>query len=265
MDGDLFPDAAFVANNVAEVVLNVGTNPTKVTLSSSVVGAVVGRAPGSDRSSLIVARLLSSKYVWSDIDIVTEQAASFAEVLPIGPAVVGCYSDAMYAPAVFVRSKMRPTVRMFASPTTVNIALPAGTISGACGMPEGGLSSVFGLVENPETGAFRVVAKNGTRTLFSSPSLSGRLTEIKLGVVPRAAGQTPTAAVIARVGTRQVLRVLDRSNRWKVVPLPKKPIGSSFTALSGVRAGSTSYIVLQVMNKSKVTSYVKVIVPTDLR
>jgi hypothetical protein len=264
VDGDLFPDAAFVANNTADVVLNLGTTPTKLTFGASVVGADVGRAPGADKSSLIVARLLSSKYVWSAIDIVTEQAAPFAQVLPIGPAVVGCYSGNTYAPAVFIKSASRPIVRMYAASTAVNIALPAGTLSVACGTPERGVSSVFGLVRNPKTGAFSVVAKNGTLTLFSSPSLDSRFTEIRLGTVPRAAGQTPAAAVIARLGTKQGLRVLDRSRHWKGVALPRIPIGSSFTALSGVRAGSTSYIVLQVMNQSKVTTYVKVVVPPGL-
>ena len=102
------------------------------------------------------------------------------------------------------------------------------------------------------------------RSVFTSPNLDIRFTEIKLGTVPRGIGQTPAAAVVAKLGTKQALRVLNRSKRWKTVSLPKIPVGSSFTALYGIRAGSSSYIVLQVMNKSKITSYVKVLVPAEL-
>ncbi len=263
LDDDFFPEAAFVANNAAEVVLNLGTTPTKLSLNGSgVVGADVGRAPGAEKYALIVAKLLSAKFVWSAVDIVTEKATVFAEVYPLGSPVVGCYAGNTYAPAVFVKSKSRPAVRMFASPADLTVPLPAGTVTAVCGMPEGGLSSAFALVSNSD--AFYVTARNGSRTLFSSPNLDSRFRDIKLGTASRGTDRTPAPVVLARLGTKQVLRVLNRSNRWKAVPLPKVPVGSSFTALYGIRAGTSTYVVLQVMNKAKATSYVKVLVPAEM-
>jgi hypothetical protein len=228
------------------------------------VGADVGRAPGAEKYSLIIAKALSNKHIWSAVDIVTEATTSFAETNQLGSPVVGCYATSTYAPAVFVKSKTRPSVRIFSSLSEISISLPAGTASAVCGVPEGGLSSVFALVKSPQTGKFNVIAKNGTRKLFSSSNLDGRFTEIKLGTVPRGDDITPAPAIIARLGTKQVLRVLNRSNRWKAVTLRKLPAGSSYRALYGIRAGTASYIILQVVDTSKVTSYVKVSVPAEL-
>lgn len=264
LDDDLFPDAAFVANGAADVIINLSTSPSKLTIGSGIVGAGVGQAPGAEKYSLIIAKLLSNKFVWSAVDIVTEATTSFAEVTPQGTPVIGCYATSTYAPAVFVKSKTRPSVRIFSSLSELTISLPAGTVSAVCGVPEGGLSSVFALVKSPQNDKFSVTAKNGTRKLFSSPSLDGRLRELKLGTVPRGEELTPAPAIVARLGAKQVLRVLNRSNRWKTVSLPKLPAGSSYRALYGIRVGAASYIVLQVVDASKVTSYVKVLVPAEL-
>ncbi len=264
LDDDLFPDAAFVANNSADVVLNISSTPTKLSVGAGIVAADVGRAPGTQRYSLIVAKLLSGKFVWSAMDIVTLQDSIFAEIFPLGSPVVGCYVADTYTPAVFVKSKTRPALRIFTPSADTTVLLPAGTVSAVCSLPENGTSSVFGLINNPRNAAFSVVGRNGSQTVVSSPSLDPRLKEMKLGTVPRALGQTPAPTILARIGNRPVLRVLNRSNRWRSVALPRVPLGSAYTALSGIRNGIQSYVVLQVTSRAKETSYIKVPIPPEL-
>jgi hypothetical protein len=67
--------------------------------------------------------------------------------------------------------------------------------------------------------------------------------------------------VFGRQGTARVVQVLAKDNLWKTIPLPAAPVGSQVTAVTGVRIGTSSYIVVQYTNAAKVTTYKAVLVP----
>jgi hypothetical protein len=84
---------------------------------------------------------------------------------------------------------------------------------------------------------------------------------LQLALVPRQANIQPRPMVFGRQGTARVLQLLAKDNLWKTIPLPAAPAGSLVTAVTGVRIGTSSYIVVQYTNAAKVTAYKAVLVP----
>jgi hypothetical protein len=120
---------------------------------------------------------------------------------------------------------------------------------------------VFYLSQNVKKKTLNVVVNKDGKNVLSSQRIDSKLKNISPVVVPRKAAELPTVAILARLGTKQVLQVLDQGNRWQDLTLPRVSSGSSITAAVGVRLGRQTYLILQVTTKTKVTSYVRLMVP----
>lgn len=261
VDGDLIPDAAFVAaGGRAEVVLDLANAPRKVAIDSGVVAAGVGQIDG--RWSVITVKKAASDYIWSAMNVVGATAVRvFSDVVSIGQPVMGCYINDLYAAAGYKKGKAAVVFTEYTSPTPITVPLPLTTLSVRCGAPEQGTSSVFYVNENTKKRTVNVVGVKNGKNFLSSQRLDPKFKGIALAVVPRNASDSPTVAILARLGAKPVLQVLDRSNKWRSVTLPRVASGSSVTGVVGVRFGGQSYLVIQITSKGKVTSYIRLLVP----
>jgi hypothetical protein len=84
---------------------------------------------------------------------------------------------------------------------------------------------------------------------------------LQLALVPRGKDIQPRPVIFGRQGTARVLQVLAKDNLWKTIPIPTAPAGALPTAVTGVRIGTSSYIVVQYTKAAKITSYKAVLVP----
>jgi hypothetical protein len=99
--------------------------------------------------------------------------------------------------------------------------------------------------------------------ILRSAPLDPKLSEkgILLGIVPRGAGEQPTAMIAARKGAMDVLFVRDKTNKWQTIVVPGVSASVRITAFASMRVGRTTYIVAQLTNPAKVTTYKAVLVP----
>jgi hypothetical protein len=106
-------------------------------------------------------------------------------------------------------------------------------------------------------------ARAGAFVILRSAPLDPKLSEkgILLGIVPRGAGEQPTAMIAARKGAMDVLFVRDKTNKWQTIVVPGVSASVRITAFASMRVGRTTYIVAQLTNPAKVTSYKAVLVP----
>lgn len=264
IDDDALPDVAFVgAGSAADVVVNIGDTPTKITLDGPFLGTDIGIPPNGSVSQLISVSKFAKSFVWRATDVLSGTSESFKTTLGTGTPVMGCYVDGTYTAASFMFSRVTSTMKLFTgSPDTV-VKLPTGVLLARCGSPVGGRSAVFSLVENPTRKTLSVVGKVGSQQILRSSNLSTRIssTGIILIPVPRATGVHPTVAVIARLGRDRVMQLSDRGNRWQTITVPNVPKGHTLTAAVGVRIGDATYLVVQVTSPTKETSYRTVVVP----
>jgi hypothetical protein len=261
VDGDLIPDAAFVAaGGSAEVVLNLATSPRKVPIDRGVLSADIGRVDG--RWSVITVKRAARDYIWSAMDMVGAASLRvFSDVVSIGQPVMGCYVNGLYTPAGYKKRKAAVVFTEYTLPAPLVVPLPITTLSVRCGTPEQDTSTIFYLSQNMKKRTLNVVGTKSGKNVLSSQRVDPKLKGITLAVVPRETNDSPTVAILARLGSKQVLQVLDRGNKWRGVALPRTTSGSSVTGLVGVRFGGQSYLVVQITSKAKVTSYMRLLVP----
>ncbi len=106
-------------------------------------------------------------------------------------------------------------------------------------------------------------ARAGAFVILRSAPLDPKLSEkgILFGIVSRRAGEQPTAMIAARKGATDVLLVRDKTNKWQTVAVPGVSASVRITAFASMRVGRTTYIVVQLTNPAKVTSYRAIVVP----
>jgi hypothetical protein len=264
IDDDDLPDVAFVGSgSSADVVVNIGDTPTKITVPGPFLGTDIGIPPNGSASKLISVSKPAKSFVWSATDVLSGNTESFKTTIGTGTPVMGCYVDGTYTAASFTFSRVTSTMKLFTgSPDTV-VRFPTGVLLARCGSPVDGKSAVFSLVQKRWRKTLNVVGKVGARQVLRTSNLSTRLsaTGIILIPVPRASGVHPTVAVIARQGKSRVMQLSDRSNRWQTITVPNVPPGHIPTAAVGVRIGDSTYIVVQITSPAKETSYRTVVVP----
>jgi hypothetical protein len=264
IDDDDLPDVAFVGSgSSADVVVNIGDTPTKITVAGPFLGTDIGIPPSGSASKLISVSKPAKSFVWSATDVLSGNTESFKTTIGTGTPVMGCYVDGTYTAASFTFSRVTSTMKLFTgSPDTV-VRFPTGVLLARCGSPVDGKSAVFSLVQKRWRKTLNVVGKVGARQVLRTSNLSTRLsaTGIILIPVPRASGVHPTVAVIARQGKSRVMQLSDRSNRWQTITVPNVPPGHIPTAAVGVRIGDSTYIVVQITSPAKETSYRTVVVP----
>jgi hypothetical protein len=187
----------------------------------------------------------------------------FKTTVGTGIPVLGCYVGNTYTAASIVPGKISSSLKFYTGTPDVVMKLPAGAVRARCGTAVNGASAVFTLVRNPQRKTMNVVAKAGAAQIFSSAPIDKKLSQtgMLLGVVVRGAGEHPTVMILARKGKAHVLSVRDKTNKWKTIVVPGIAAGSTPTSFTSVRVGSTTYIVVQLTDKTKVTSYKSVIVP----
>jgi hypothetical protein len=264
VDGNLVPDAALLGTgSIAEVILGIDSTPTKVRIGSTALGADIGVAPGDVASSLITVAKSANTFQWSSTAVLTGATRVFKTTVGTGSPVLGCYVGNTYTAASFLPGRVTSTLKFYTGNPDIVVKLPAGAVRARCGTAVNGSSAVFSLVRNPQRKTMNVVAKAGAAPIFSSAPIDKKLSQsgMLLGIVPRGAGEHPTVMILARKGKAQVLVVRDKTNKWKTIVVPGIPKGSTPTSFTSVRVGGTTYIVVQLTDKAKVTSYKSVIVP----
>jgi hypothetical protein len=264
VDGNLVPDAALLGTgSVAEVILGIDSTPTKVRMGGAALGADIGVAPGDIASSLITVSKLANTFEWSSTVVLTGATRVFKTTVATGSPVLGCYVGNTYTAASFLPGKVSSSLKFYTGNPDVVVKLPAGVVRARCGSAVNGASAVFSLVKNPKRKTMNVVAKAGAVPIFTSPPIDKKLSSqgMLLGIVPRGAGEQPTVMILARKGKAQVLVVRDKTNKWKTIVVPGIPKGSTPTSFTSVRVGSITYIIVQLTDKAKATSYKSVVVP----
>jgi len=241
-------------------VLNLGKTPVGLKLGKAVVAAGIGVAPGDTRSSLISVAKSGTTFVWSSVNVVTGASKAFKTVAATGVPITGCYSSNVYSAAAYMTGKTA-TLRLYSTRDVV-ISLPAEVSQSVCGPPVSGSSTVFSLINSVAKKTMNVVGKNGAATVINSMRIDPKLANVVVSVLPRSAGLQPTVMILARLGTAQVIQVLDKTNKWQQLTLPAIAKGSTITAISGVRGSTSTRVVIQVTTASKTTSYISVTVPS---
>ena len=263
IDGDLVADAAFVGvRGGAEVVLHAEGSLRKIQVDTKAVAIDIGRVDSG--WGIVTVKKASTKYLWNVVSLSGSiPYRQFASINALGEPVVGCYIDNNYTPTVFNTSKNALSFTSNGKFLTKGLPVPSTAIEVRCAAPQDGTSAVFYLNESKNRKTLNVVAKKGGLTLLSSPRIDSRCANVIFGIVPRREGQLATASILARVGSKQVLQILDSANQWRTLSVPALPSGSSITRVAGVRHGLTSYLVLQITSKSKVTSYQNMPIPGE--
>lgn len=239
--------------------LNATERLTKLQIDTGATAADVGLVSG--RWPSIVVKKIDGEYVWSAVYLTGPiPLEPISKVAGAGSPVVGCYVNSVYTPASLLKSKTVALLRMYGGSATTDVPLPASVLSARCGTPESGTSSVFYLNKNAVRNTLILVVKRAGQVVLRS-RLDSKLEDLILTVVPRAENQMPTAMVLARLGTKQVVQVLDTTKRWRSISLPAINTTSTFTGAVGIRDGSSTYLILQVTSRTKATSYVKILVP----
>lgn len=232
-------------------------------VDTGVLAVDIGKWQG--RWPIITVKRVADRYVWTALQLMGLSVPStFASVSLIGTPLVGCYYQDVYTPASFLKTTEGGYVTLFRIGGDEIQTFSKGTLSVRCGMPEGGTSSLFSLRRSPTRGTFNVVVRRGGVVILWSPRLDSSLSDPMLSVVPRGAGESPTALIIGTIDRQQRMFLLTRANKWRSVEMPRIDSTSKVTAAVGVRQGLSTVIVLQVTSRAKTTSYVKVVVPDRL-
>jgi len=265
LDEDLAADAAFVSpSGLAEIVVNLATAPTKVTVPGATMLAWIGRPVGAAKSYLITATKSESGVAWKKTDFMTGEGEIFGNTKKTGVPLPGCYASNNFVPATFVRGKKLSTVIMSVDGSDKTVKLPAGAVSAKCGEPVAGQSAIFSLVVNPGKNTANVVGWWGSSTVLTSTKIDSKLKGLVLGTVPRADGLQPTVFVLGRLGRSQVLAVYSQAKTWVPLAVPDIPKGSTVSAASAVRLGSASFMVIQLTDRARDTSYRAITIPEEL-
>lgn len=264
VDGDRFADAAFVGSRGdAEVVLNIQGTPTKVKVDSGVIAADIGKV--GQQWAVVTVRKDSSNYIWNAIHLMNSEAyQSLTTSSSLESPIVGCYMNSAYTAAGFLKNKKATLFTEYTSPSSTVLSLPRSVMSIRCGSPEGGTSSVYYLNRSKKRNTVNVVGRRDGKVVLSTRRLAPKLKGITLVLVPRGADQAPTPMIFARQGKAPILRLLDRAKKWHAITAPSLEKGSFIRAGVAVRHDSSTVLILQVMNKANVTSYIKVNVESGL-
>lgn len=268
IDGDQVPDVALLGSDrVAEVVVQVDRSPTKVRMGGASLAVDVGLAPGDVMSSPITVVKVGKALQWRSTGFLSGVTRIFQTTIGKGSPVVGCYRSNIYTPSMLLQAGTTKILQFFTGPSNITVKVPLGTVSARCGMPVKGTSAVLFLVNNARRQTMNVVAKAGDARIFSSRRLPKTINlktkGIQLGIVPRDPGQHSTAMLLANAGKTRVLLVRDASNKWQTISLPDIPVGSKPTGITGMRYGQNSYIVVQITNSARESSYKSILVPPE--
>lgn len=229
-----------------------------------VAAADIGYPPGSQQPSVIIAERQEKKMVWSSLDTNSDLATAFATVSSKGKPVIGCYIDNTYSAASFIRSKTSAQVKVYRAAGDYVLTVPKTTTSARCGPPVSGRSAVYYQIRNPKRNTFKFFAKLGARQVLATRALNPRLRRPIFGIIPREPLQRSTLWVLARLGRKQKLYVLDRFNKWIQVSGPPVPKGSKITAIVAVQGTTQTFMVFQITNQKRESSYISVPIAADL-
>jgi len=246
-----------------EIVVNLGKTPAKIKLTGATKAADIGTVGGASTPVLITAAKAGKQLEWRWSNIQTGASTLLMSIPGAGVPVVGCYVNNTYTPAMFVKGDSSQKIKLYSANTPAEIELPEGTVMVRCGAPVNGKSAMFSLVQSSDRRTSTVVGKSGSVVIGKSKRIDPGLNVLSLGIVPRARGQQPTAMILVRQGRTRLVQVLNRSNKWTTVSIPNIPAGSVITNIVGVRLGDTTYIVTQVTDMAKSTSYRVVVVPAS--
>jgi hypothetical protein len=264
INNDKIPDAAFlVPGGVGEVVLGINATPTKFRIPGRVLGTDIGNVTGVPGPSLVTVIKSGSQYAWRYQTGLSIVPKVFKSIPGAGTVVVGCYRNNAYAAAVLLAGTTSRSLRLFSGAPDVVINLPATASLSVCGPPVSGSSAVF-FVERKAGTPIKmhvVMLQGAARVIDKLIDTKYGIEGLQLALVPREANSQPRPMVFGRQGTARVVQVLAKDNLWKTIKLPAAPVGSQVTAVTGVRIGTSSYIVVQYTNAAKVTTYKAVLVP----
>ena len=251
------------AGGVAEIVLSIDGTLSKRSFAGAVLAADLGVAPGDSAPSLITVAKVGSGREWRSTGLASGVTRVFKTTKGKGSPVTGCYTQSTYTAASFLPSGVKSTLSLHTASKDLAVKLPVGVVRVQCGTPVNGESTVLSLVKNSKRKTLNVIAKIGAKQIFSSAVLDKKLAQagMLLGVLPRAAGEAPTAMILAKRGNARELLVRDKGNKWQTIAMPGVPAGTTPTGFVGVRKGATSYVVVQLTDPAKATSYLAVAVP----
>ena len=243
--------------------LGINATPTKFRIPGTVLGADIGNVTGVPGNSLVTVIKSGSQYAWRYQTGLSIVPKVFKSIPGTGTVVVSCYRNNAYTAAVLLASAKSRTLRLFSGSPDVVINLPAAATLAMCGPPVSGASAVFFVERKAGTPVKMnvVMLQGAARVIDKIIDTKYGVEGLQLALVPRGATLHPRPMVFGRQGTARVLQLLAKDNLWKTIPLPAAPAGSQVTAVTGVRIGTSSYIVVQYTNAAKVTTYKAVLVP----
>ena len=224
-------------------------------------GAIAGVAPDDGEPSLVAVSGVSPS-VWSKYSPSSAVRSLFTILNKVGTPIIGCYVGGKLNPTWFVSPVGKRVVELLGQ-RAVEIT---GTLRDPnCGPPQtqaGNTSSIFLVNDSDKVVGYQL---SDGQPVWSSPhNLPNSLFNVRLRVLPRALGETPTVFVRGTdgrlTGTTPQIFVLDANSRWRAIPIPV-PRGESIRDAAGVRIGDKSYIALQVLKADATFYYISVDVP----
>lgn len=196
------------------------------------------------------------------MNLVTGITEVFSVVPMRGKSVQGCYYSNRYSAAAYVVGRRSTTLRVYTGEPDVVFKLPVGVEEARCGPPINGNSSVYSLVSSGAARANNVVGFEGDKRILNSPRINKRYTDISLGVIPRSVGQQATVMILATMGDRQFVEVLDAKNTWRRIRMPDIAAGARISDFGAVQVDTKTFVVLQITTATNQSVYKSVLVPT---
>lgn len=247
-----------------EAVLNIPMGGIKVPLRGRAAVAGIGMLPGSARPAVIMVSPQRSTYRWKVLDFVTGITRTFGVTPRSSQPILDCYFAGRYTPTGFKKSKSGARLIGIDGDMTTIVPLPKGALGARCAKPLQGESAVFYMVKPPKKKTFvvRGALRSGRRILSSRP-LPLRMKAIKIAPVPRSGLRNPTVLAYGRVGSSQEIRFVDSSRTWRKLPFVV-PEPNTISAVKAVRQVNGTYVVVQISDRSKVTTYITVLLDEGL-
>lgn len=262
LDGDGSPDLAFVKpSGEVEVIFNLTKQQNRMLLPFTVLGVDVGIPSSAHSPSLITVSKVGNLLQWQSTNLEQKTTHVFATVPADGLPVMGCYLNSRYASAHFINKKSTQSLQLRGPLSDRAVSLPKGTSLVKCGPPISGTSVFFSLVTDKKKKPLSLIAKSAQKQLWKI-KLEPGIQRVALGVIPLSPPRLPTVWMIAQKGKSVVLQVLGSKRKWTVIPLTFLPPGSKVTGGGAIDFAEGTYVVLQIANKAKQTSYQVVLLPS---
>lgn len=254
----------FLNGQGIDVAVNILSGGTKVTLPRAAAAVGTGRLASGAGPRIILVRKAPGAVNWSSLDFLLDTEEPFATVAGKAAPVLGCYVGGSYAASSFVKTKKASYVESVIQGSSRRVVIPRTSLSPQCGPGASGQSAVYYMTRSAAKKTYSFFGRDEKKQILSTKRLPPRTKGPTFGVVPLGAGRRASLWVLSRLGKNQVLQLLDRQNRWKVIVVPPLPPGTSIKNVAAISYLGQTVLVVQTVNKSGVTGFVTITVPNGV-